>query len=170
MGRVRKWAKKTVVVNTRIRYNCERDGSSVLGHDQVLLSQNNRQFFETGEMIADIRDSQHMEDALKMARQAMLHGETPIGAVLVKDGIVIATGETGVARNGPASHGENSMIESLGHKIWELAPYSTVYTNLEPCIMCIGACINAGIRHIVYGMSAPDGGGYALESINSACY
>jgi hypothetical protein len=117
--------------------------------------------------MADSRDSQHMEDALKMARQAMLHGETPIGAVLVKDGIVIATGETGVARNGPASHGENSMIESLGHKIWELAPYSTVYTNLEPCIMCIGACINAGIRHIVYGMSVPDGGGYALESINS---
>lgn len=115
----------------------------------------------------DEYDSRLMERALGAARSAMQNGENPIGCVLAVDGKVVAIGETRVARGGPTCHGENSMIECLGHRIWSVASNAVLYSTLEPCLMCIGACINAGITKMYYGMDAVDGGGYALGAINA---
>lgn len=100
-----------------------------------------------------------MKAAMEVARKAVEHGEIPVGCVLVVDGEIVASGETRVARGGPACHGENGMLESLGHGVWSIASRAVLYTNLEPCLMCLGACINAGITTIFYGRAATEDGG-----------
>ncbi len=105
-----------------------------------------------------------MKAAISAGRDAELHGEVPIGSVLVADEELIATGETMVARRGPVAHGENTLLEELGSRVWGLPHPLVLYSTLEPCMMCLGACINAGIDVVVYGTPAStDGGAWILR-------
>ena len=98
-------------------------------------------------------DKLWMEQALSLAREAAEQGETPVGAVLVKDGHVIGCGRnrTEEYKNATA-HAEILAIEeackSLGD--WRLSD-CTLYVSMEPCPMCAGAIVNSRIGRVVYG-------------------
>lgn len=94
-----------------------------------------------------------MNAALALAREASVEGEVPVGAVVVKDGIIVGTGrnrrETG---KNALAHAEleaiNSACKHLGG--WRLHQCE-IYVTLEPCPMCMGAIINARLRRVVFG-------------------
>ncbi len=105
-------------------------------------------------------DERFMCAALELAREAADEGEVPVGAVIVKDGEIIATGRNRRELDRQAlAHAEIEAIgracEALGG--WRLSG-CTLYVTLEPCPMCAGAIINARIDRLVYGASDPKAG------------
>ena len=101
-----------------------------------------------------------MDLALKQAQIAASEGEVPVGAVVVKDGEVIATGRNArESDNDPTAHAELIAVrraaETLG--TWRLSG-CTVYVTLEPCPMCAGAMMLARIDRCVFGAMDPKGG------------
>ena len=111
-----------------------------------------------------------MKKALRQARLAYDAGEVPVGAVIVKDGKVIARGknarETG--RNA-VLHAELSAIQKACKKLggWRLIG-CTLYVTLEPCIMCAGAIMNSRIERVVIGAPDKKSGAYGgITDINS---
>ena len=105
-------------------------------------------------------DEAFMRKALELAKEAEKEGEIPIGAVIVKDGRVIAAGRNRreLGKNA-LYHAEieaiNAACKALGG--WRL-PGCTLYVTLEPCPMCAGAIINARIGRVVYGAADPKAG------------
>lgn len=105
-------------------------------------------------------DKEFMQRALELAKEAADEGEVPVGAVVVKDGEIIAEGRNRRegARNALA-HAEmealNNACAALGG--WRLSG-CTLYVTLEPCPMCAGAIINARVDRVVYGADDPKAG------------
>jgi tRNA(adenine34) deaminase len=102
----------------------------------------------------------YMRLALDLAQQAATNDEVPVGAVVVKDGVVIGRGSNApISMNDPTAHAEiNAMREAatfLGN--YRLVD-CTLYVTLEPCAMCSGAIQHARIAHLVYGASDPKTG------------
>lgn len=98
-------------------------------------------------------DEKMMAIALEEAKTALLEGEAPIGAVIVKDGEVVSTGRnTRETKKTALGHAEIEAIASACEKLgsWRLSG-CTMYVTLEPCPMCAGAIINARIDRVVYG-------------------
>lgn len=103
-----------------------------------------------------------MELALAQARLAAAEGETPVGAVLVKDGQVIAAGRNRREKGKNALY--HAEIEAIdrgckalgGWRLWQC----DLYVTLEPCPMCAGAIINARIRTLVFGAADPKNGSF----------
>lgn len=96
-----------------------------------------------------------MREAIKCARECEALDEVPIGAVAVKDGVIIARAGNGRETGKCATHhAEILAIEQACHALggWRL-PGVTLYVTLEPCAMCAGAIINARIPRVVYGAS-----------------
>lgn len=94
-----------------------------------------------------------MKKALACAKKAEARGEVPIGAVIVKDGKVIASGYNRREEKQDALlHAELTAISRACKKIgsWRLCD-CTLYVTLEPCVMCAGAVINSRIDRVVYG-------------------
>lgn len=95
----------------------------------------------------------YMKYALGRARTAAKHGETPVGAVIVKDGRVISGGRNR-RENGKNAllHAELSAINAACKKLsgWRLHECD-LYVTLEPCPMCAGAIINARIKNVYFG-------------------
>jgi tRNA(adenine34) deaminase len=108
----------------------------------------------------DDPDWRHMGEALDVAREAASIGEVPIGAVVVRDGTVLARGHNRreVDRD-PTAHAEllalRRAAEALGD--WRL-DRAVVYVTLEPCAMCAGAMVLARIAACVYACPDPKGG------------
>ena len=105
-------------------------------------------------------DEKYMRIALDLAREAAAEGEVPVGAVIVRDGVIIGTGRNRreSAKNSLA-HAEleaiNAACQHLGG--WQLVN-CTMYVTLEPCPMCTGAIINARIGRVVQGALNPKAG------------
>lgn len=105
-------------------------------------------------------DEKYMQIALKEAEKAEKKGEVPIGAVIVHEDKVIATGynhrET---TQTTLSHAELIAIEKANKvmKSWRLED-CTLYVTLEPCPMCAGAIVQSRIKRVVYGASDPKAG------------
>ena len=104
----------------------------------------------------DPDDAFWMQQALAQARAAAAVGEVPVGAVVVKDGAVIATGHNApVHDHDPTAHAEivalRAAAAALGNYRLEGC---TLYVTLEPCAMCSGAMLHARVGRVVYG--APD--------------
>jgi tRNA(adenine34) deaminase len=105
-------------------------------------------------------DATAMEIALAEAKRALDHGDVPIGAVIVRDGVVIAArhNERELAGD-PTAHAEILALRDaaavVGH--WRLDDCTLVVT-LEPCFMCAGALVNARIGRLVYGATDPKAG------------
>jgi tRNA(Arg) A34 adenosine deaminase TadA len=98
-------------------------------------------------------DRRFMERAYELARYATTHGGAPFGAVLVKDGVVIAEyANCEVATGDVTKHAETGLISAFSPKI-PRATFAacTLYTSSEPCTMCCGSIRFAGIRRVVYG-------------------
>ncbi|MBX3016931.1 MAG: tRNA adenosine(34) deaminase TadA [Bdellovibrionaceae bacterium] len=112
-------------------------------------------------------DAEWMALALKLARKAESRGEVPIGALLVRDGQILATGynerETLPSALG---HAECLAIHRANRRLgaWRLTD-ATLYVTLEPCLMCAGAILQARIARVVYGARDPKAG--AVESLYS---
>lgn len=101
-----------------------------------------------------------MSKAIEQALRAKEIKEVPIGAILIKDNKLIATGFNAPIRdNDPCSHAEIIAIRSAA-KILDnyRLPETTLYVTLEPCIMCMGAIIQARIPHVVFGAFDPKTG------------
>ena len=107
-------------------------------------------------------DTEYMELALKQAGNAFNNNDVPVGAVIVKDGEVIAAGfNTREAGKCAVGHAEINAIEEACKKTgsWRLHG-CTMYVTLEPCPMCAGAAINARLDRIVYGAKDPKAGAF----------
>jgi len=99
------------------------------------------------------RDHYFMRLALREAKHATLHGDVPIGAVVVLDGEVIgAAGNERELRRSPVAHAEMIAIEQAAAHMdsWRLLN-TVLYVTLEPCPMCAGAIVQARIPRLVYG-------------------
>ncbi len=101
-----------------------------------------------------------MRAALNEARAALEHDDVPVGAVVVKDGRVIARGHNQREQlKDPTAHAEMIALTSasahVGH--WRLDA-CTLYVTLEPCAMCAGATVLARIQRIVFGATDPKAG------------
>lgn len=107
-----------------------------------------------------MQDEDFMRMALALAVEAATLGEVPVGAVVVKDGVVIGKGRNApISLNDPTAHAEIlAMREAAQH----LGNYRLVdcalYVTLEPCAMCTGAIQHARIARLVYGASDPKTG------------
>lgn len=98
-------------------------------------------------------DDGYMRQALEQARLAEQAGEVPVGAVLVLEDRVIATGANcPIARSDPTAHAE---IEALRAGARALGNYrltgSVLYVTLEPCLMCAAALVQARVARVVFG-------------------
>ena len=97
-------------------------------------------------------DKFFMEQALAQARLAELAGEVPVGALLVRDGQIIADHNRTIGNHDPSGHAEIIVLRRAGqhfnnHRLTGAA----VYCTLEPCLMCLGALLQARIRRLVFG-------------------
>lgn len=102
-----------------------------------------------------------MNQAITCARRAFLHDDVPIGAVIVRDGKVIARGENQVQlRKNPTLHAEivaiNRACKKLGTKFLDNCD---IYVSLEPCAMCATAISFARIKNIYFAAADEKGGG-----------
>lgn len=105
-------------------------------------------------------DIKFMKAALKEAKKAAEKGECPIGAVIVKDGKVIARGHNlRETKPSPLAHAELIAIRKAAKKLeaWRLLGCD-LYVTLEPCPMCAGAIVQARIDHVYFGAYDPKAG------------
>ena len=105
-------------------------------------------------------DHTYMTLALEEARKAAALGEVPIGAVVVCDGAVVASGcNRREIDHDPAGHAEFLAIREAARRLerWRLSD-CTVYVTLEPCPMCAGLMHQARIARCVYGAPDPKAG------------
>lgn len=101
-----------------------------------------------------------MRLALEEAQKAADEGEIPVGAVIIKEGAVLARGRNDrEATHSPLGHAETRAIEAACQALgdWRLSE-CTLYVTLEPCPMCAGAILNARLGAVVYGASDPEVG------------
>ena len=103
---------------------------------------------------------EYMRMALKLAKEAAEAGEVPVGAVIVKDGVIVAREHNRIETNSRSSaHAEMLAIESaeahLGAK-WLTG--ATMYVTLEPCSMCAGALVLSRLSRLVIGADDPKTG------------
>src|SRR5580704_9923448 len=101
------------------------------------------------------QDRVYMARAYELARYAITHGGGPFGALLVKDGKILAEFSNCVhSTRDVTKHAETGLISAFSPKIdRETFAKSTLYTSTEPCAMCCGAVCFAGIGRVVYGTS-----------------
>ena len=106
----------------------------------------------------DKNDEKFMREAIKEAEKALRKGNGPFGAVLVKKNKIDARAYcTTTSDKDPTAHAEIKVISKICRKLKtkNLKGY-TLYSNVEPCVMCAAACVQAGISKIVYGASIKD--------------
>ena len=117
-----------------------------------------------------INDAEYMKMALALAVEAGERGDVPVGAVVVKNGEVIASGCNERVLCGSAiSHAEVVAIEKACKKLdsWRLSG-CTLYVTLEPCPMCAGAIINSRVDRVVFGAKDAKAGCFgSLINFNS---
>ena len=105
-------------------------------------------------------DQVWMMEALAEARRAAGIGEVPIGAVVVRDGVVVGRGHNRREIDGdPLAHAEILAIRQAASVAggWRLSG-CTMYVTLEPCAMCAGALVNSRVERLVYGAPDPKAG------------
>lgn len=98
-------------------------------------------------------DAKFMDMAINLAKEAGKNGDIPVGAVVVKDGKVIATGfNNTLSSHTVLSHAECIAIDNACKVLddWRLDGCS-LYVTLEPCLMCMGAILNSRISEVVFG-------------------
>jgi len=116
-----------------------------------------------------------MRVALERAAAAQASGEVPVGAVLVREAVVIATGANcPMSSNDPTAHAEIAALRAGGRALgsYRLTD-TTLYVTLEPCLMCASAIVHARVRRLVFGAWDPRAGAagsivdvFALPQLN----
>jgi tRNA(adenine34) deaminase len=115
-------------------------------------------------------DEQYLRLAIAEARLAELDGEVPVGAVIVRDGEVLATGRNRViADSDPTAHSEIVAMRAAGRVLSNYRLLDCdLYVTLEPCAMCASAILHARIRRLIYATPDPKAGacGSVLSVLN----
>ena len=104
------------------------------------------------------QDKQYMREAIRLANESVERGGGPFGAIIVKDGEVIAGSSNSVTiDNDPTAHAEVNTIRQACRRLgtFDLSG-ATIYTSCEPCPMCLGAIYWARISRIFYGNNRKD--------------
>jgi tRNA(adenine34) deaminase len=101
-----------------------------------------------------------MQAALEEARRALIRSEVPVGAVVVRDGIIIGRGHNQrEALADPTAHAEMLALQQAARHLssWRLVDV-TLYVTLEPCVMCVGAAVLSRVAQLVFGCRDPKAG------------
>ena len=104
------------------------------------------------------KDKEYMREAIRLADESVKNGGGPFGAVIVKDGEIVAGSANSVTRdNDPTAHAEVNTIRQACKKLgtFDLSD-CVIYTSCEPCPMCLGAIYWARIKKIYYGNTKKD--------------
>src|SRR3569623_1112602 len=106
------------------------------------------------------QDTVFMQQALSQAHNAWALGEVPVGALVVKDGEVIATGfNQPIGSHDPTAHAEIAALRAAAVKLGNYRlPGCELYVTLEPCAMCSGAMMHARRARVVYAAQDPKTG------------
>jgi tRNA(adenine34) deaminase len=107
-----------------------------------------------------MRDAVFMRQAIDQARNAWALGEVPVGAVVVKDGEVVATGfNQPIGTHDPTAHAEIMALRAAAAILGNYRlPGCELYVTLEPCAMCSGAMMHARLARVVFGAADPKTG------------
>ncbi len=102
----------------------------------------------------------YMRQALALASEAAQLQEVPVGAIVVRDGQVIArAGNAQITACDPTAHAEINALRSASKALGNYRlPGCTVYSTVEPCLMCAGALLHARVDCLVYGTPEPRAG------------
>ncbi|MEN3364397.1 MAG: tRNA(adenine34) deaminase, partial [Burkholderiales bacterium] len=105
-------------------------------------------------------DTVFMRQAIDQARNAWALGEVPVGAVVVKDGQVVATGfNQPIGTHDPTAHAEIMALRAAAAVLGNYRlPGCELYVTLEPCAMCSGAMMHARLARVVFGAADPKTG------------
>ena len=105
-------------------------------------------------------DDAWMNEALAEAILAKTNGEVPIGAVIVLNDLIIGRGHNRpISQNDPTAHAEMSALRDAARTLNNYRlPGTTLYVTVEPCLMCMGALLQARVRRLVFGCSDPKAG------------
>ena len=119
-------------------------------------------------------DEKWMALAIKQAVKAEEEGEVPVGAILVKEGLLIAKAHNQpISTNDATAHAEIQLLRAASKTLqnYRLTD-TTLYVTLEPCAMCFGAMIHARIKRIVFGAYDPKTGvcGSCEDLTNANCF
>ena len=98
-------------------------------------------------------DDYFMREALALARSAQESGEVPVGALVVRDGIIVGRGyNSPIGASDPTAHAEIAALRDAARKLANYRlPGCELFVTLEPCAMCAGAILHARIARLVYG-------------------
>jgi tRNA(adenine34) deaminase len=111
-----------------------------------------------------------MQSALREAARALKEDEVPVGAVVVRDGRIVARAHNRpVHLKDPSAHAEILALRRAARKLGNYRlPDCTLYVTIEPCAMCAGAIVHGRLRRVVFGASDPKAGasGSALTVLN----
>jgi tRNA(adenine34) deaminase len=108
----------------------------------------------------DSSDLLFMRRALELAREAEAAGEVPVGAVIVKDGSIVAEGSNRpIGAQDPTAHAEIIALRAAAQALgsYRLTD-TTLYVTLEPCAMCASAMVHARVRRLVFAATDPRAG------------
>jgi tRNA(adenine34) deaminase len=119
-------------------------------------------------MNASDQDITYLRRAIQLAREAERNGNLPIGALVCLDGEIVGEGMNSIWR--PAvdltRHAEMEALRSVPERLWSRSREMTLFTSLEPCLMCVGAILLHQIGRLVFGATDPYGGaGVAVPSL-----
>jgi tRNA(adenine34) deaminase len=108
----------------------------------------------------DSVDAERMRQCLGEAEAAERAGEVPVGALLVLDGRIVARGHNQpIAACDPSAHAEIVVLRAAGQAMgnYRLGG-AELYVSVEPCLMCVGAIVQARLRRVIYGCADPKSG------------
>lgn len=100
-----------------------------------------------------LTDTEYMRAALAEAAVAAIEGEVPVGAVVVVDDDIVATGyNRSIADSDPSGHAEVIALRAAADECGNhRLPNATLYVTLEPCVMCVGTIAQARVGRVVFG-------------------
>ena len=103
------------------------------------------------------QDVRYMEEALVLARAAGAAGEVPVGALVVLEGHIVGRGSNApIGRCDPTAHAEVLALREAAHCVGNYRlPGAQLFVTVEPCVMCVGAMVQARVRRVVYGCAEP---------------
>ncbi|MBL0165736.1 MAG: tRNA adenosine(34) deaminase TadA [Propionivibrio sp.] len=100
-----------------------------------------------------MNDEFFMREALSQARAAECLGEVPVGAVVVREGVIVGRGfNSPIGESDPTAHAEIAALRDAARKLENYRlPGCELFVTLEPCAMCAGAILHARIARVIYG-------------------
>lgn len=114
----------------------------------------------SGLALAGVGDEFFMREAILQARAAECLGEVPVGAVVVREGVIIARGfNSPIGESDPTAHAEIAALRAAARALGNYRlPGCDLFVTLEPCAMCAGAIMHARLARVVYGARDPKTG------------